>query len=83
MYDENPVPQPEGNTVLEKNQFKSFIGSKIIKARPMSHFAFLMLKGKEVSNHENAEGYLVEYQDNYQSWSPKNVFDNALSLIHI
>lgn len=31
------------------------------------------------SRNENPadEGYLVKYSDNYESWSPKNVFDEA------
>lgn len=77
MEDENPVTEANDNTVSEQNQFKSFIGSKIIKARPMTHFDFLKLKGKEIPDHEDQNGYLVEYQNNYQSWSPKNIFDNA------
>lgn len=82
MKDKNPLKSnfaliEANNTFSEKSQFKCFIGAKIIKARPMTHFEFLRLKGKEIPNHENELGYLVEYPDNYTSWSPKNVFDNA------
>jgi hypothetical protein len=77
MDDENPINESGENVVLDSNQFKSFIGAKIIKARPMTHFDFLAMKGQEKPDHENQNGYLVEYQDNYISWSPKYVFENA------
>ena len=30
-----------------------------------------------VENRETSEGYLVEYEGGYRSWSPKEVFDKA------
>lgn len=53
-----------------------FIGVKIITAKPM------MLNDAE--NHLsrkiqtlNDDGYLVRYDDGYESWSPKKVFEDA------
>ena len=59
---------------------KQYIGTKIIKARPMSRGEYNGCRGWPVPEGEdqNAEGYLVEYQpDGYQSWSPKAVFEAA------
>ena len=35
--------------------------------------------GRTLGSHHdvNAEGYIVQYEDGYQSWSPKDVFDKA------
>lgn len=61
---------------------KAYIGSKIILAQPMSRKAFCELKGTGFSG-DDAEGYLVQYagKDNYQSWSPKAVFEEAYRLV--
>ncbi len=40
---------------------KKYIGTKIIKAEPMEK--------------DGQEGYKVVYQDGYESWSPKDVFE--------
>ena len=62
---------------------KTYVGTKIIKAKPMSKFEFMVLSGKDIpvevkSGAESEEGYLVIYPpDNYKSWSPKAVFDSA------
>ena len=42
---------------------KKYIGTKIIKAKPESQ--------------NNRDGYAVEYEDGYKSWSPKEAFENA------
>ena len=76
MEEKNPLSEDAVPTSANDNP-KSFIGCKIIQARPMSHFSFLKRKEKEIPEHENQEGYLVTYPDSYESWSPKNVFDNA------
>ena len=47
------------------SNYKSYIGAKIIKAKPIS-------KGGE-------EGYEVIYPDGYVSWSPKETFEQAYS----
>ena len=44
---------------------KTYIGTKIIQASPVT-------KGPE-----GPEGYHVVYQDGYESWSPKDVFEES------
>ena len=57
---------------------KSYIGAKIIKAEPMDECTFLgSFKGEDVTNRETRRGYHVLYPDGYDSWSPKEVFENA------
>lgn len=42
---------------------KTYIGCKIIKAEPQKK--------------DGKDGYKVIYPDNYISWSPRDVFENA------
>jgi hypothetical protein len=42
---------------------KKYVGTKQVQAEPMSK--------------DGNEGYRVVYADGYESWSPKNVFENA------
>ena len=63
---------------------KTFIGVKMVQAKPMSHYQFLS-EIKKVNNTAamnelygpNQEGYLVVYPDGYKSWSPKDTFESA------
>lgn len=68
---------------------KTYIGTKIINAAPMTRQAYNDLRGWTVPADENPadDGYLVEYLDGgqanvpghtgYVSWSPKDVFERA------
>jgi len=68
---------------------QQYIGTKIIKAKPMTRQAYNDLRGWALPADENGadDGYLVEYTDGgkanhddfdgYISWSPKEQFDNA------
>lgn len=58
---------------------KKYIGVKIIEAVPVTRGDYNRYRGWTISENENPadEGYLVKYSDNYESWSPKNVFDEA------
>lgn len=68
---------------------RTFIGTKIVAAEPMTRLAYNLLRKWELPADENGadEGYLVCYQDGgkpnvegfpgYVSWSPKEQFDNA------
>ena len=58
---------------------KSYIGCKIIRAEEMDELTFInKVKNEDIpQNRENREGYLVQYADGYQSWSPKEVFEIA------
>jgi hypothetical protein len=56
---------------------KQYIGSKTISAMPMTNEGFAKLMDKPFTNHSSLPGYLVEYEDGYKSWSPKDVFEKA------
>lgn len=68
---------------------KNYIGTKEIKAMPMSRGDYNALRGWKTPEDENPEdeGFLVEYLDspnknhpdyeNYISWSPKDVFEKS------
>jgi hypothetical protein len=55
---------------------KEYIGVKLIKAKPMNSLEAFNLLGR-VHKQENAPGYLVEYEDGYKSWSPKDIFEKS------
>ena len=67
----------------------TYIGTKIIRAAPMTRQAYNDFRGWTLPADESGadEGYLVEYMDGgkpntathagYVSWSPKEQFDNA------
>lgn len=57
---------------------KKFIGTKVIMAEPMTLTEAQKVLGREIKPATVEEdGYLVEYQDGYKSWSPKDVFEGA------
>lgn len=60
---------------------KKYIGTKMIEAKPMNRGDYNAYRGRTIQENENPadEGYLVVYtdSDNYESWSPKDVFDRA------
>lgn len=58
---------------------KTFIGCKLIKAKPMTLGEYNKHRGWEIPKDEDPArpGYLVEYPDGYQSWSPKEAFEDA------
>ncbi len=69
--------------------FKTYTGTKTIKAMPMDARrakdagATVPDKYFEVghaSYNPGAEGYLVEYPDGYRSWSPKKAFEDAYRI---
>lgn len=68
---------------------KTYYGTKLIMAKPMTRDAYNTYRGWQLPADENGadEGYLVEYTDGgpsnhaahkgYISWSPKAQFENA------
>lgn len=58
---------------------KNYIGTKIIKAKPMTRGEYNEHRGWTIPADENPadEGYLVQYDNDYVSWSPKDVFETA------
>ena len=66
-------------------QMKQYTGTKTVKAMPMTmgeaYERKLLEEGVRPSECETDKaGYLVEYEDGYQSWSPADVFDKAYKL---
>jgi len=67
----------------------TFIGTKLINAKPMTRAEYNVFRGWQLPQDENGEddGYLVEYVDGgkpnttqyagYVSWSPAEQFENA------
>ena len=63
---------------------EKYIGVKMIEAEPMTRGAFNASKGVILLLDDpcyNAPGYKVRYEDGYESWSPKEVFDAAYRRI--
>jgi Protein of unknown function (DUF2829) len=56
---------------------KTYIGTKIIRAKPMTRVDVEALLHRNIGGKQTGPGYLVEYEDGYQSWSPKDVFEAA------
>lgn len=65
-------------------EMKQYTGTKKVKAKPMTmgeaYERKLLKEGVRPSECETDKaGYLVEYPDGYQSWSPADVFEKAYS----
>jgi hypothetical protein len=87
MTDQQVLP-----TSMKGQTMKTYIGTKIINAEPMTRQAYNDFRGWPLPADENGfdKGYLVEYTDGgkantgafrgYVSWSPKEQFDNAYRL---
>ncbi len=58
---------------------KFYTGIKAIQAEPMTRGDYNKYRGWQIPENENPadEGYLVRYSDSYESWSPKDVFEEA------
>ncbi len=55
-----------------------YIGVKLIKAVPMTEReAHKVLEREEPKSTLERDGYLVEYEGGYRSWSPMRAFDNS------
>lgn len=72
-----------------KTEMKTYIGTKLVMAKPMTRGDYNAMRGWELPADEcgSDDGYLVEYTDGgkanhpahkgYISWSPKDVFERA------
>ena len=61
---------------------RAYIGVEKVFAVPMTKKEFLKRKNEnftvtEKNGEEDQDGYLVLYPNNYESWSPKKVFENS------
>ena len=60
---------------------KKYLGVKIIRAEEMSERQFKESKGFPSTSLKDRDGYKVVYEDGYESWSPKDVFEKAYRKI--
>ena len=57
---------------------KVYIGTKVVRAEPMSNEYWLRSQNKWQEGQETAgDGYKVQYEDGYLSWSPKHIFERC------
>jgi hypothetical protein len=78
----SPYDKESERVNMPMSKMPSYIGTKIVCATPMTEIDFLTkIKGTEVGDRENMNGYLVVYEDGYKSWSPKETFERAYRLI--
>lgn len=59
---------------------KKYLGTKLVTAKPMTRPEAEVVLGKLIKPAKQSysdEGYLVQYEDGYKSWSPKEVFIKA------
>ena len=54
-----------------------YIGMKIIHAMPATREQAEGHTGRRFGGEETGDGYMVEYEGGYTSWSPKDVFEKA------
>lgn len=60
---------------------KKYIGTKTIMAKPMAKSEAEKVLNRSLADAKGGEdGYLVEYQDGYKSWSPKETFEEAYKV---
>ena len=73
-----PLESMDAPTQREPKMGKVYIGTKVIRAEPMSNEAWLRSQNKWQEGQETAgDGYKVQYEDGYLSWSPKHVFERC------
>lgn len=60
----------------------SYIGTKTLNTKPMNLGEYNKERGWTIPENEDPErtGYMVQYEDGYISWSPKEVFESAYHL---
>ena len=67
--------------MMEKENFKGlqYTGTKTVYAAPLNRADAASRLGRNLKsdNNDEEEGYLVQYKDGYQSWSPKSTFEEA------
>ena len=62
---------------------KEYIGVKLLKAEPMTRGDYNKKRGWTIPKDENPkdEGYVVQYDNDYVSWSPKEVFEKSYTEV--
>ena len=59
---------------------KKYIGTKEVKAQPMTAYEASQKGYRTGESGRNGNGYEVEYEYGYKSWSPKDVFEKAYKV---
>ena len=60
---------------------KKYIGTKTVMAEAMTKSEAETILNRNLSDAKGGEdGYLVEYEDGYKSWSPKETFEAAYKI---
>lgn len=63
---------------------KKYIGTKSVEAVPMKLGEYINKRKrnpyKDGVREDDEQGYLVKYEDGYESWSPKDVFEKAYKV---
>jgi hypothetical protein len=56
---------------------KQYIGTKIVKAKPMTRGDYNNYRGWQIPADEDPtdEGYLMEYENGHEQWLPKEMFE--------
>jgi hypothetical protein len=69
----------QGNEYPELEGMTNYIGTKIVTGKPMNRLNYHFFRDWKVPDDENPldDGYIVQYEDGYISWSPKKQFDDA------
>lgn len=58
---------------------KTYIGVKMVRAQKMTLGDYNLLRKWEMPKDEDpaAEGYLIQYPNDYHTWTPKDVFEQS------
>jgi hypothetical protein len=74
--------QSDSGVKTYRPNLKAYVGTKILLAEPMTETQYLESKGIDPTNRETqGAGYLVQYDNGYISWSPKDVFEIHYRLL--
>ena len=84
---------PTGAICQQAAEVRTALGQKVVHFTPMTRLDYNVFRGWQLPADENGEdeGYLVQYADGgspnvagfdgYVSWSPKDVFEKAYSVV--
>lgn len=70
---------PQEPEVLNFQKSTTYIGTKIVVAKKMTRNAYDKMKNPNLAEElaEDQRGYVIQYEDNYVSWSPADVFERC------
>jgi hypothetical protein len=73
----------QGNDYPELEGMTTYIGTKIVKGKPMNRLNYNFFRSWKVPDDENPldDGFIVQYEDGYISWSPRLQFDGSYRKI--